>query len=246
MGITHKQRGFTIIEVSLFVAVAGLLLAGVMTGITAAVNQQRFHDTVNSVQNIIQQQFNDVQFVSNTSSTGNKCDGAVGGSTDCSIIGKLVDLGKSGGEGDGSVINSYDIIIDSDLPPPDQLTSQSIIDILYANNIRIIDNSNKRVSPVDWGGIIKKNNSGDYNRYLAIVQNPITNDIRVYGISIGEDQDLIFDSDKVMSLNGKIQDYINVPTCIISQDIISLKGTLSVAQGGSPDAVTVDFKGEDC
>ena len=254
MGITHKQRGFTIIEVSLFVAVAGLLLAGVMTGITAAVNQQRFHDTINSTQNILQQQFSEVQFVSNNSSTG--CGADSTGSTKCAIIGKLIDLGASGGAGDGSVITSYDIIVDSDLPPADQLASETTIEVLNKGNVRVVDNSNKQASPVAWGGIIQKKDSGDYNRYLGIIQSPITGDISIYAINISSSNDdskegiksALFDGNGILKINtGEIQaTYTPTPVCIISQDILSLKGTLSVAQGGSPDAVTVDFKGEDC
>ena len=255
MGITQKQNGFTIIEVSAFVAISGLLLMGVMTGITTAVNQQRFRDTVNSAQNILQQEFSKVQLVNNSSSSLDGCGVVVGGSSNCSIIGKLIDLGKPGGDGDGSVITSYDIVINSNLPPTQELQDKTLVEILNANGAKIIDNSNKQTLPIDWGGSLKEKTTGGYSRYLAIIQNPVTGDMRIYSVTddngnFPEDTNLSFNDDGGKTrkfVDGDIKDnYTLTSVCIESQDIVSLKGTLNIAQGGSPDAVTVDFKGEDC
>ncbi len=56
-----SQRGFTIIEVTLYLGVAALLLASMMTGITLAINRQRFSDSANSTQSFLQKQFNETQ-----------------------------------------------------------------------------------------------------------------------------------------------------------------------------------------
>lgn len=40
--ITSKERGFTVIELMLFLGVTGALFAALMFGVNASVNQQRY------------------------------------------------------------------------------------------------------------------------------------------------------------------------------------------------------------
>ncbi|MEO5950799.1 MAG: prepilin-type N-terminal cleavage/methylation domain-containing protein [Candidatus Saccharimonadales bacterium] len=60
---SNDNRGFTMIETMLFLAVTALLAVGVLVGSGVAIGQQRYRDSVNSLKSTLQQQYN---LVSNT------------------------------------------------------------------------------------------------------------------------------------------------------------------------------------
>ncbi|HET6622675.1 MAG TPA: prepilin-type N-terminal cleavage/methylation domain-containing protein [Candidatus Saccharimonadales bacterium] len=94
----NGQKGFTIIEVLLFVAVSALLLAGVMAGITTNLNSTRFLASTKSLENYLQKQYDDVLAGVAERHTDASCPYSGGGgatqppgaSDGCVVIGKLV------------------------------------------------------------------------------------------------------------------------------------------------------------
>ena len=57
------RRGFTIIEVMLFLALTGLLLVGILGGLGGNIARQRYNDAVQDLANILRDQYS---FVSDT------------------------------------------------------------------------------------------------------------------------------------------------------------------------------------
>ena len=49
-------RGFTIIEVMLFLALSGVLLAGILGGLGGNIARQRYNDAVQDIANIMRDQ----------------------------------------------------------------------------------------------------------------------------------------------------------------------------------------------
>lgn len=101
-----KHPGFTIIEVMLFLAITGLMLAGVMVAINGTVNRQRYVDAVDSFHNYLQSQYALVASVRNNRpasvacttagiSTGSTTD--TRGTSDCTIIGRYLHTTGAGG-----------------------------------------------------------------------------------------------------------------------------------------------------
>ena len=96
----RKQHGFTIIEVSLFLAISGLMAAILMTGWTAKINQERYRDSVRSLHSFVQQQYNLVYNVENGRSGELDCASAVDpgvsgvniprGQDDCVLLGRYI------------------------------------------------------------------------------------------------------------------------------------------------------------
>jgi type II secretory pathway pseudopilin PulG len=85
--------GFTIIETMLFLAISGLLLAGILVGTGNSINTQRYRDSVSSLQSFFQQQYSDVANVSNDrSSSDQPCigDNMPRGQSDCLVLGKFI------------------------------------------------------------------------------------------------------------------------------------------------------------
>ena len=81
----RKRSGFTIIEVSLFLAITALLFVGITVGTQNSINQQRYADSVNSFADFLRNIYSEV---SNPQSKGY-------GNSDRAIYGKLVTFGES-------------------------------------------------------------------------------------------------------------------------------------------------------
>lgn len=111
---TRQQHGFTIIEISLFVAISGLLALGLLTGWSLAINSQRYKDSVDSFYAYIQQQYSLVYSVENGRSSNFTCnsDSVVTpgdadnprGQSDCMLLGRYLRIT------DGSKFESFAIV----------------------------------------------------------------------------------------------------------------------------------------
>lgn len=113
---TSRARGFTIVEVMLFLAVTGVLIAALLGGWTVMINTQRYRDSVDTLYTYLQDQYNLVYNVENErsetmncDSSGNVTDGSVPssktrGQSDCVLLGRYVRLT------DGMDLKSYAIV----------------------------------------------------------------------------------------------------------------------------------------
>lgn len=101
------ESGFTIIEVTLFLAVSGLLLLMVFLGTGSLAARQRFTDTTDSLHAYIQSQYDEVVNGVNVRTLNTECNGVsnanAGTSVDCLLLGKVLSF-------DGSTITSQYII----------------------------------------------------------------------------------------------------------------------------------------
>ena len=104
MGTIKRTVGFTIIETMMFLAITGLLAVGILAGTGAAIAQQRYKDSVNSLQSFVQDQFSKVVNVANSRDGTWRCDAGVAvqkngesrGTGDCVILGRLIRVDESG------------------------------------------------------------------------------------------------------------------------------------------------------
>ena len=136
MIMIRLRRGFTLIEVSLFLAITGALFIAVTAGVQNSISQQRYND---SVQNF-------VEFLRNVYAETMNVQSADAGRSNQAIYGKLVTLGeKQGLEGNNSVDGSgnrifvYDVIGDADGNVGNQVISALIgvgANVIVANNDR--------------------------------------------------------------------------------------------------------------
>lgn len=102
---TSYERGFTIIETMLFLAISTVLVIAVLAGAGTSINVQRYHDSVTGLQSNLQDQYFKVMNVSNLPPTGAlACDNNASVSTDpnsppsargqdkCELLGRLVTI----------------------------------------------------------------------------------------------------------------------------------------------------------
>ena len=102
-----SSYGFTLIEVSIFLAVTGILFVAVTVGVQNSIYQQRYNDTVNGFADFLGNLYSEVL---NVQSTGN------GRHTEA-VYGKLVTFGEnrnSNEQSDGKqVIHTYDVLAEA-------------------------------------------------------------------------------------------------------------------------------------
>lgn len=110
----QKQQGFTIIEVSLFLAISGLLVVFLLGGWTTMINNQRYRDSVDTLQAFLQQQYNLVYNVENGRADDLGCDSSgirdddasatPRGQTSCVLLGRYIHVS------DGNDVTVYPVI----------------------------------------------------------------------------------------------------------------------------------------
>lgn len=97
----RHQRGFTIIEVLLFLSISGLLMALLFVGTGVAIQRQQYQDTIQSFAGFVRGQYAAMVSVENNNEAGATCpiDGrsAVRGQSSCVVVGRY--LQADGSEG---------------------------------------------------------------------------------------------------------------------------------------------------
>lgn len=100
------KLGFTLIEVSIFLAITGVLFVGVTMGVQTSINQQRYNDAVQNFMEFLRSTYSNVSNVQSVLGRGN---------SEKAIYGKMVTFGESYNlAGDkinpGDAIFSYTVI----------------------------------------------------------------------------------------------------------------------------------------
>jgi type II secretory pathway pseudopilin PulG len=127
----QNRRGFTIIEVMLFLAITGLMIVGVMAGVGGSINRQRYQDATTSVLDFFQGQYNTVDNVYSNRPAYISCsEGSLEegieqarGTSDCSIIGRYITTS------DGRKLMSQPLLAQNDIAAID--TSQEMTEVEY-------------------------------------------------------------------------------------------------------------------
>jgi len=159
MGIV-KSRGFTIIEVMLFLAVTGILGVAILVGSGVAIGQQRYRDSVNSLQEFIQSQYSSVTNVVNDRDSAWTCDttsivssdtvgtGQPRGTSDCVLLGRFITIDSTGTKLSSANVVGY---VDPNAPN----ASSDILE-LQTNYKLSISPISQGTDVVSWGAQVVK------------------------------------------------------------------------------------------
>ncbi len=183
MGSTY-ERGFTIIETMLFLAITGVLVVSILVGTGTSINIQRYRDSVISLQTTLQEQYSEVINVRNTVSTAElTCDDNANvttnqsapasprGQDDCVVLGRYITTLNSSTLSIGTVIGYID--------PTIKLTS-SDLETLKLYKLNIIPASAEEY-PIEWGASVHRAGSDTPLAFsLLILRSPSSGIVRTF------------------------------------------------------------------
>ena len=149
---TRASSGFTIIEVILFLAVTGALIAGMMVATSLTLGVQRYRDATESFKTLLQDQYAGLTSVQNTRGHAVTCDmqanvidgDVLRGQSACVLLGKYM------------VIHGGDVTIYPVLGRTDPATASNANDItsLRDDYVISIDKGNADQRELEWGSQI--------------------------------------------------------------------------------------------
>ena len=167
-------RGYTIVEVALFLAITGLLFIGVAIGVQSSIFQQRYNDSVQNFAEFLRSLYSQVTNVENISTTAGRSNKA--------IYGKLVTFGEewcddTDDENDDYKVCSYTVVGNVD---GDYTTSDSTLKIMSVLGIDIVvenDSEKNQAGIIEtytprWGAKIENTNNEPFQGALLIVRHP--------------------------------------------------------------------------
>lgn len=200
----RRRHGFTLIEVSLFLAITGLLFVGIAVGTQNSIFQQRFNDSVQGFAEFLRSAYSDV--------TNVRSDGE--GRSNKAIYGKLITFGesrdlaghgKSDGFEPGSAAFSYNVIADAE-----GAGSGNVKDILRGLKANVVVDDGDGYKPAGfaddykfrWSSAIQQTGSKDsFKGALLIVRHPDSGTVYTFV----KDDDTIEVNDAVANNSGNIE-----------------------------------------
>lgn len=174
---TH--RGFTMIEVALFLALTGALFIGIATGMNNSIYQQRYNDSVQNFADFLRNIYSEVENVQ----------GVGDGRSDQAIYGKLVTFSEEknfAGENNSShSIFVYDVVGNAN----SSISASGVLASLKELDANVVVQDGASWAPAGlaeaynpkWGATLETENSHDYFKgALLIVRSPSSGAVYTY------------------------------------------------------------------
>lgn len=177
MGAKYKL-GFTIIETMLFLAVTGVLIASLLAGVGGSINVQRYHDSVQSLQVALQNQYSAVINVSNqvpaqplscdsnaNVSYGSGPSSEPRGQGDCVLMGQYITTSNNTTLTMSPVVGYID---------PNALPGATDLATLQNYKLNILSSLSQNY-PVEWGAAMQKAGSSNSAAFsILILRSPVS------------------------------------------------------------------------
>lgn len=163
------RRGFTLIEVALFLAVTGALFVGIIMGVQNSMYQQRYNDSVQNFAEFLRSIYSQVSNPQNSIGDGR---------SNKAIYGKLVVFGETydfnGGSSEGGIY-SYDVVGDVK-----GTFSGDLLDQMRSLNFSVMDDNGQFAGNIEeykprWEASIQqadKDSFNDFEGAILVVRHP--------------------------------------------------------------------------
>lgn len=225
------KKAFTIVEVILVLSISSLFAVGMMVGWNINIERQRYNDTVNTLKSDIQGIFNEVENPTNVLQGAIQCRDTgdsltVGnlatstsenrGTTNCILLGKLVNFGNS-------QVNVIDIV-GRDNPLCGGAPCSNHIDALNASNLIFHNGSqNNKEFSVQWSNTISQE-AGDTPLSMIIVRSPLDNTLLAFSrsgnavVDLGSSVNMAALRDEFLNSNMLLGDSRKIGFCVNSEN----------------------------
>ncbi len=243
---TSAERGFTIIEVMLFLAVTGALFAALMIGVGTGVTQQRYLDSVRSFKALVQNQYAAVINTENQNITSQQCNSSTGaiqsgtrgnwGASDCVILGRAIVVRQTDG-GDKVEVSS---VTAPDAANNDAARSSNDIDVFKNYFKPQLTTFDLEAVSMDWGSKLMQpgiSHMASVNtEVILILRSPNTGLIRTFVTNNWATSDLV----SVITSSGATTNPLefciaNDSTGLLPQQMVTIDPAIA-----SADAVKLD------
>lgn len=231
-----KVAGFTIIETLLFLSITAVLVVAILAGVGVSVNTQRYQDSVNSFQSLLQNQYASLQNVFNGRSSDWGC-------TDKAVTVENGTSSKARGQSDCVLLGKYVFVQDQRIEIADVVGYE--VSTTVENDINAIKNNYELgLSSVDlqskeleWGTRIAWPLSGPESQApgssrsiaILIVQSPVSNSVYTFTSDGAGGVDSMSSEDiKDMIVTGNTVPGQAARTICIDSDGLSISGNNAV------------------
>lgn len=248
--IINSERGFTIIELMLFLAITGALFAALMIGVNSGITQQRYLDSVRSYKSLLQNQYSEVLNTRNSDDPTWKCvnsttkgkvdkvenvdsgDRDPRGTSQCVILGRAISISNG-----GKTVTTASVTGDGYTVQDDSKDDIAVIKSFSPQ----IGEYDADKTEIDWGAYLipatQQTGSSASTAVIVIVRSPATGAIRIFTA----DHELRSTDVKTAIDNGELSSTNVLQNCIkgdsgqLPKQLISIDPRIA-----SPDAVSVD------
>ena len=178
------SKGFTVIEVTLFVAISGVLIVTLLVGAGASLNTQRYRDSATSFKSLLQKQYSSINNVQNSYSGRYKCnptaeivevtnpadDSDALGQSECVLVGKYLYV-------NGSDIDIYSLV---SLEDTTDTSIDNDLEYIKENYIFRASTAEVESHSLEWGteiawaqdGVDEKTNQTPRDIGILIIRSP--------------------------------------------------------------------------
>jgi len=236
----HLRRGFTIIEVMLFLGISGFLIIGLMVGTSATIARQRYNDSVEDLAEFFRREYAaainiqnsrtdtvDNRSCNNDSTSNNDEDGGVfRGRSGCLIYGRLIVIGEkadSSNQDERDAIYSYDVI-GRELNEKEKSRTISLPEALKLASVNVLVQSSPR-NPA--GCTFQPINQSRYSpQWLATIENTTTGRLRASILIVRS------------PMNGTVHTLVLKGTALQVQNAATYPCTSNVAKNLLPNVIS--------
>jgi type II secretory pathway pseudopilin PulG len=188
---TVMTRGFTIIELMLFLGITGAIFAALMIGMNNNITQQHYKESVQNYSSLLQNQYSEVANTRIERSNNLRCEVDLGGRVSVTPINGIGDLPGAPSNDPACVILGRAIQVDDQgklirlypvigLEPAVDNGSLSDIETLVAYNPSISDQFNTTTTEIEWhSSLLPVEGEFSQASYL-ILRSPASGLIRVF------------------------------------------------------------------
>jgi type II secretory pathway pseudopilin PulG len=240
--VRMTTRGFTIIEVMLFLSITGFLFVALMVGVNTNINQQRYRDSINSFAGLLQQQYAEVSNTRNDRDDGWRCSGSVAeqdpgngqarGTTECVVLGRYIrTIDNAAKIETGTIIGSE--------PSSDTiLTGDTAALTAYAPHPSTFETS--QYTP-EWGAVLRDKDNHPASFTVLILRSPLSGLMRVFA-TIGPMPSNLTD---IMTDDAARQ---KINTCIVADGWLTgpTQAVVLDAATAGPNGVSTLGEGSQC
>ena len=171
------RRGFTLIEVSLFLAVSAALFLGVTVGVQNSIKQQRFNDSVQNFAEFLRTVYSEALNVQHA--------GIGNGRSERAIYGKLITFGEernlSGEQNTKNLVFTYQVTAGAE----SNSAGSDALGHLKGMDAKVMVNTDDDFNEVNsylakWGAAIQKPNFQPFKGMILIVRHPKSGMVYTY------------------------------------------------------------------